>query len=385
MTIPVGLLEKIKSSTEEFFDLSGLKLDDKDVIQIAATLKKNTFIKRLNLSYNNIGDEGAAVLASVSTLEELDFHNGLSGYDDYANHIGDVGAKALANSQLKKLNLIGNSIGDKGIAFLSNNSTIVELIVDDCEITLEGIKEFFRTNATVKKLSLRANNIGDDGLSTISLNRTIEELDLSLCNISHVGAEYIANNSSLIRLQLSENDIQDSGATLLARHPKLKFLDLGGCNIGIEGALALSENQIFLRLNLYGNSLSSTVLVSLAGCYESHDDQVFIRTTEFIAQLPQKKSADTSSPGTNPGGVPLAASPLLFTPTHDVHTEAQIIPSSPPEELIEQIAISAAHLQLPPEIAAFFYTANPQSLQIFQAKFRKYSEPPPGKKQKLDP
>ena len=368
MTISVEKLEEIKNSREESLVLSGQVLDDEDVIRIATILKKNPFIKKVDFSYNNIGNAGAVAIAEVETLEELDFHNGLSGYDDYENHIGPSGIKSLASSTLKKLNLSGNPVGNDGIVYLANNSTIVELIVDDCEISSKGIKEFFKINTTTKKASFRVNNIGDDGLSTIHLNHTIEELDLSLCGISDLGAQFIAANDSLIHLQLNENKIQNTGALALAKHKKLSNLDVGGCEIGDIGAQGLAENKTFLYLNLHGNLLSAATTDDLAGYYFNSHDLVFTRTPEFIAQLKlQKKRSNTaiSSRDTSP----ITSSPLI-TPSYT--SSLQSAHQNDPHETAIAIATD-------PRYVGIFNNFSEEQLELFFNDFHDAVKPPPSK------
>ncbi|MCA7010610.1 leucine-rich repeat domain-containing protein [Wolbachia endosymbiont of Tribolium confusum] len=63
-------------------------------------------LTQLDLSFNEIGDEGVKALANLKNLTQLNL--------DY-NKIGDEGAKALANlKNLTQLNLDYNKIGDEG-------------------------------------------------------------------------------------------------------------------------------------------------------------------------------------------------------------------------------------------------------------------------------
>jgi|GEM_PF-1309230 hypothetical protein len=258
MPISEKLLQEIKQKIfiGNFLDLSEQALKDEDVIKLAEVLKNNPKIEKINLSYNDIGDNGVKAISEVDTINELDFHNGLDGYGECYNHITYVGAKALANSSLKKLNIDGNLIGDDGIKFLSSNKTIVNLSAEDCGVSAEGAAALFKDNTALIKLNLKANNIEDNGLSTIASNHTLRELDLSDCKITPVGAKFIEDNDSLSRLQLSGNKIS-RGFCFLAKHSSLEFLGLNRCEISDSDLVGSNINNTLKELSLRYNKITS--------------------------------------------------------------------------------------------------------------------------------
>ena len=157
-------------------------------------LRSNCLLKKLNLSYNNIGKTGVEALAmgllSNSVLQNLDLSH---------NNIGDDGAKALAivlqnNTNLLKLVLSGNKIGDNGVS---------ELLV-------------VLQNTALLKLCLSHNNIGDDGAKALARellsNSVLKNLNLSLNNIGHDGAKaLLQNKTTLLNIDLRYNRIDDNG------------------------------------------------------------------------------------------------------------------------------------------------------------------------------
>ena len=259
------LLKDIRTNVfnKDFLDLRGQELIDEKIIQLAETLANNHYIKKIDLSYNNIGDDGIIALSKINTISELDVHNGLDGYDEYYNHITSKGALALARSNLKKLNISGNVIGDEGVKSLSTNNNIVELDVEDCGINAEGAAEFFKTNDMVVKLNLQGNNIGDHGLSTLKYNNKLKELNLSSCQITHVGLKFIAENSSLTSLQLNNNKVSN-GVFYLAKHNSLKILNLSECEINDSDLELFAKNNVLTELYLQYNNITAEGVKKIA-------------------------------------------------------------------------------------------------------------------------
>lgn len=98
-------------------------------------------LRKLDLHGNEIGDKGAALLAGCSNLASLT-HLFLS-----ENQIGLPGAQALADSpylgNLRVLVLHRNPIGNSGALALANSSRLkqTELLVNDSSIGLEAREE----------------------------------------------------------------------------------------------------------------------------------------------------------------------------------------------------------------------------------------------------
>lgn len=100
------LFHNYKSSSDRL-NLSDKDLTSNDVTQrVIPFLRANPQIRRVNLSHNLIGDDGAIDLAHYVKLDELDVSN---------NYIGDMGAIALANCKnIGVLNLGDNHITETG-------------------------------------------------------------------------------------------------------------------------------------------------------------------------------------------------------------------------------------------------------------------------------
>lgn len=399
MPIDVSLLLNIEQNrfTDSKLSLVENGLTDDDIIALVKAIKNNTHIQELDLSVNKITARGVKSLATLDFLIILNVS---------ANNIGPEGAKFLAKSNLQKLDISANPIGNSAGEF-SLSTHLVELIATECNITDVGAQRLFQSvyirildlstnlikgtsleqipsNVSLTELNLSQNGLSSDCLQYFAANKILVYLNLTNIFIDTTGITKLVENSSLEELILVQCLINDDGARELSKSCTLKRLELFNNRITDTGAKYLFENMTLLYLGLGSNPITSSLIEILRNSYVEYLGNAFTRTLEFIAQLSQKKSADTSSPGTSSEAVLLAASSPLFAPAY-MRTEAQVIPPSPPEKQIEQIAISVARLQLPTEFVAFLHAANQQSFQIFQSKFRKYSEPPPGKKQKPEP
>lgn len=125
-------------------DLSNLGLPLTRVNSFFRGLTDNTFITKLNLYNNVLGDAGVAVLAETlllnGTLVEINLGN---------TNIGDFGATALANAlkanrRVAALNLSQNMISAPGVTALMDSlksSNLRELYLRQCLIAEDSAEE----------------------------------------------------------------------------------------------------------------------------------------------------------------------------------------------------------------------------------------------------
>ncbi|XP_077086520.1 NLR family CARD domain-containing protein 3-like isoform X2 [Siphateles boraxobius] len=140
---------------------------------LASALRSNpSHLRKLNLSYNKLGDSGVKLFSAVlenphCKLEKLWF---------YDCGVTDEGCAALASalrsnpSHLRKLDLSENKLGDSGVklfsAVLANPlCKLEELWLSDCGVTDEGcaaLASALRSNPShLRKLDLHTNKLGD--------------------------------------------------------------------------------------------------------------------------------------------------------------------------------------------------------------------------------
>jgi Leucine-rich repeat (LRR) protein len=189
------------------------------------------FITSLDLSGNNIGDEGTKNLSSLSSLITLNLSD---------NDIGDSDAKHLSSlSSLTTLNLYGNNIGAEGTKHLSSLSSLTTLNLSFNNIGAEGAKNL-SSLSSLTTLDLWNNNIGDSGAKNLSSLSSLTTLDLRNNKIGAEGAKNLSSLSSLTTLNLWKNHIGAEGAKNLSSLSSLTTFDLrsnsvplSNCRVGV--------------------------------------------------------------------------------------------------------------------------------------------------------
>lgn len=207
----------IRSAQSQKLDLSGHELNDQDieivikqgiigkqclildlmntnitqygVSLLANTLLGNKHLEELNISYNSISDFGVRCLSSTinsSILKHVDLSE---------NDITDEGAKYLAemlktNTNLRRLILSENQIGDNGVNVLAtsletgNTSLEVLDLSANRRITDESIDplvSMIKRTQSLKKLDLRHNNISENGETRLQTEKRLrKDFDLWL-------------------------------------------------------------------------------------------------------------------------------------------------------------------------------------------------------------
>ncbi|XP_067307550.1 NACHT, LRR and PYD domains-containing protein 3-like [Pseudorasbora parva] len=194
--------------------------------------------------------------------------------------------------QLKAKNLFGaendhdaENTGDEVLQKLLPVVTATRTaLLSKCGVTHEGCADLASVlssnSSNLRKLDLSYNNLGDSGVKLLSAGLEnphckLEELGLWDCSVTDEGCAALAsalrsNPSHLTQLDLSGNDIGDSGVKLLSavlENPRCKMerLWLIYCGVTDEGcaalASALRSNPSYLsKLNLSGNKLGDSGL-----------------------------------------------------------------------------------------------------------------------------
>ncbi len=234
-------------------------------------LAKATKMKQLDISYAGLVNDGLEFLA-----EGLACNSSLTGgvLNLSNNEIGDEGLQALAssllasNTKLQKLFLANNNIGDAGLEALADslahNRALRFLSVEgNTAITERGVKAISRVlqsrRSRLKDLYLDRININDEGggilAKTLSINKSLVKLSLRSyengVSISDDGLRALSTglsrNTTLRSLHLSGNTaITAVGFRALKQYfssPScaLENLYLNRINIGDEGAHALAD------------------------------------------------------------------------------------------------------------------------------------------------
>jgi uncharacterized protein (TIGR02996 family) len=254
-------------------------------------------VRSLNLSWNALGPAGGSVLHRASLLPYLhelnlaECHLGPVGVhhlgraalprlrilDLTANDLTDEGARALADSPLLKnldrLVLNKNRLTPRGIAavlesaYLSPATRVMMLDHltgsprDDLKNQLGGAHESLllqiRHREGQQEFRLAGTMLGDVGLGALvasPLLTRFHTLQVRDAGIGWRGARDLADSPNvinLVELDLCENGIGPDGTRALARSPyleKLERLELGDNSIGDTGARDLAASTHLRRL-----------------------------------------------------------------------------------------------------------------------------------------
>ena len=178
-------------------------LDCKQIHQLLASSDNNDAkLRKLNLAFNKIKDEGVKILAEALT------------------HV---------NCKLNSLNLSLNDISNKGVTLLADALT--------------------HSNCKLTRLNLSDNSVNDNGVKDLAEALTHENCELTYLNLSgnqvsskgaqHLATSLIHSNCTLKRLNLSCNEIMGEGANHLTealnhRDCKLESLDISQNSISDE-------------------------------------------------------------------------------------------------------------------------------------------------------
>jgi len=252
----------------------------------------NCKLVELNLCHNEINDEGAIILGSAlsgSSVKNIDlsFNQSISsrGWQTLLNH--------LTQNSITHLNLSHNRIDNNGLAALTSISTLKSLdICCNQLIGRAGWQSFFDSlrmrETQLEKLDLTCNGIGNEGvaclgrlLSNMSTLKTLDmnNMDGILITISPQGWQTFFNSLQdssldLVNLDFSNNNIDDEGLQLLvrlaSRMSSLKYMNLS-CNRlitptgwqALTGYLQSPNGCALESLDLSANIINDDTLIAV--------------------------------------------------------------------------------------------------------------------------
>jgi hypothetical protein len=219
------LIKKISSKNykKKELALSGQEIDDEKAIKLARALKDNSYI------------------------EELDVSN---------NRITFLGAKALSETNLKKLKINNNPIGDNGIRCIASSKQLVVLEAQACEITSQGSNLLF-ANTILESINLSFNHLAKEGFLSLVTNTTLRTLILQQVRIDDNCVELIAQNRSLRKVNLSTNSLIRRGAMFLFSSPTIEDLNLSQIRLDNLRDDIFDTSKSLKRLVLFSCDLTS--------------------------------------------------------------------------------------------------------------------------------
>jgi Ran GTPase-activating protein (RanGAP) involved in mRNA processing and transport len=342
------------NATLQFLHLESNQIGDQGATSLAQALELNNKLQSVYLDSNNIGSKGAGELLKAlshnSALRLLNLGNNKVGATDVQELYNAIEA-FKSNSGLHSLQLTNNRIGPdsaRALAKIIKGSTsLVSLEIGNAlflpsdnhigDLGASALAEGLRSNSTLTELFLSCNQVGDQGVTALGtalkFNSTLKKLNLSFNPISSTGAVALADslqdNKGLIELALEREWIEkdpvqigNEGATAFAQALRVNTTLVAlrlctGCppddyidfdegfidtRIGNAGAMALAEaltcTRNLLHLTLTNNpidNLHSAILKQAAaenpcmyyleGAHLDVRKYNYIRTEEAQASL----------------------------------------------------------------------------------------------------
>ena len=272
--------DKAKSHLVDL-NIMGNLLDSASVKLLVEELNvKFKSLQVLNLSTNDIRDDGAIILA-----EGLKFNCSLKELHLSGNNITSTGATAIMYyaCPLRCLTFSDNDIGDDGakeVADKLKDKSLKELDLSQCDIGIDGAEALADAipSDVMVELDLSDTDFG------LSINELPVPLDFEPSTIEH------SDSRGTLRLSLKLNrrigrECSD-GIAFLSRFKKLRELNLSGNMINTQGAevltyyLLYSNNcHTFEDLNLSRNRSISACVTDTAVKLLQHDNIKHINST----------------------------------------------------------------------------------------------------------
>ena len=295
---------RIADLSDGFFGIYSIKF----LIDI---LKNEDRITRLNLSKNNIGDQGVELLCtslknskSLISLDlssnsishiggniifktfinqqsiinlDLSSHEGVNRNRLTSKGLNNIFEFLKKNLFVEKLNLSGNSLKNVGCNLifkgLNNNITLKELSIGNNDITEKGLKQGLKyiNNSKLIALNLSGNSIKNEGIILFVNNlrhfHELRSLNISNCNIEYKGfkelLKVLQNVRRIESLDISNNKLNSEKFEELKTYFTsfgLKYLNLSRCHLGDESSFYLGEcllvNETIKKLNISNNKIT---------------------------------------------------------------------------------------------------------------------------------
>ena len=283
-------ISQIRFFPSEVLNLSKNNIGIFGLEYIANNLKnKSCTLKKLNLSNNYIGDEGCIILGDCFKYNKSLFSINLSGnniLDDGVIHIAK-NLKSEINATLKKINFKNNSITSKGIIqFCSilksepiNRFNKIDFSVnylDDLGLSEYGyfIGRFENINSLVLSDRFSKNSLNNfftycEGLTNIK-KIIFSQINLTEESSNHF-SQILLNNKNIEKLFIYTNRNLHDGILDISQgiqhNLKLTYLSLKTCFIGDSGSEALASalfKNIFIKdIDLDDNKISTKGIKAL--------------------------------------------------------------------------------------------------------------------------
>ncbi|KAM7393587.1 hypothetical protein PAMP_020446 [Pampus punctatissimus] len=229
-------------------------LTDKCCPALAAVLSMGeSYLRELDLGYNSISDNGVEKLVEGLVDQNCQLKMlRLQGCEVTSQACRYLATALRQSPKLRELDLSGNEIGDNGLKHLANGLRGAEcqleaLKLSQCNIEHKGChylaSALEKNSSHLKVLDLSINMIGDKGANEIFKKFDISQLTklemyhcgLTQLSCASIGETLKLEHSSLVELNLSNNNLEDSGFALICAGMyawcRLEKLNISRCGI----------------------------------------------------------------------------------------------------------------------------------------------------------
>jgi len=269
-------------------DLSYNRIGDAGAAALAEACGANAHVESLNLRGNEIGPAGCAKIADVLARAPRCAIVGTSEHLEASK----TNARAPAGTRLRFLDLAHNPLDNDGGAALAGalraNATLTHLDLERTDLGLRALSALCgavnESNDTLEFLSLenpREFSVADEhawpAARALGANASLKTLKCGKWGLKHEGLETIVayglcENKTLETLDLRCNRVDELGGAHVARalreNKTLRRLNLEENKLGDAGAAAvaaaLGETTSLLRLDLRCNGIGGPGLIALA-------------------------------------------------------------------------------------------------------------------------
>ncbi len=278
------------NSCLQVLGISGNGLGAGPMTHLHDGLRHNTSLRTLDLSSNNLGNDGCALL-----VEAFQFC-GLSYVNLSRNKIGNAGAAVLAAALqgdllLQRLNLSENAVTGRGAVLLADallvNTTLEVMDLGNNALSKSGgvaIGNCLHKNWALNSLNLSHCEIGSEGAAAVFMglrqNSTLNSLNLSHNSLQDdcciAGQAMLSINSCITSLNLGYNGIKDEGISNLAKGiakaPLLQSFIVTSNNFHNAGGSALvaavraNKTMHLISIDVEFNDIDYTNYTALQRC-----------------------------------------------------------------------------------------------------------------------
>lgn len=218
---------------------------------VTALAKRRHSITEIDLSCNEIDNMGAIALAKWTHTLEVP----LKRLNLSSNKINnDEATRHLAGAKVERLELSDNRIKGNMSDFM-HTQYIRSLILSECGIDDTGAK-FVLENDQLRIVDLSNNELTDGALEKFSSESGLIELNLNQNEITNKSVQVIARHKTLQKVNLGSNEIGDEAAADFAKSGTLKYLNLMQTDVTIKGFIMLCTSKSIEELRLFNNELS---------------------------------------------------------------------------------------------------------------------------------